>query len=80
MTVYIGNAKKLVDSLATLREIKADLYGADLRWANLRWADLRSANLYSADLRGADLTGAKHNSHTRWPTDFDALSALGGAS
>jgi hypothetical protein len=58
----------------------ADLRGADLSGANLYGADLSDANLGGADLSGAtlisaDLNGAIYDSLTRWPDDFDPMSA-----
>jgi hypothetical protein len=58
----------------------ADLRGADLSGANLYGADLSDAKLGGADLSGAtlinaDLNGAIYDSLTRWPNDFDPVSA-----
>jgi hypothetical protein len=58
----------------------ADLRGASLDGAQLNGARLDSADLRGADLSGANLTGAKltdayADSQTKWPTEFDPISA-----
>jgi Pentapeptide repeats (8 copies) len=67
-------------ALADVDLRKADLRDADLRQAVLSSADLREAVLTGADLRETVLQSVKlqeavMDAHTRWPDDFDPVTA-----
>lgn len=60
--------------------LSANLRGVDLQYANLRNADLSKAHLEGADLRkafweGADFSNVVYDTNTKWPEDFDPVSA-----